>query len=167
MTHPIAPELAVSQWFNAPEPFSLASLKGEVVVIEAFQMLCPGCVSHGLPQALRIQQHFGRDITVLGLHAVFEHHQAMTPTSLEAFLHEYRISFPVGVDQHEEGNDAPVTMRRYQMQGTPSLIIIDRMGRLRAQAFGQHDDLGLGALLGRLIDEPKPEQEPDGYTAVV
>ena len=82
------------------------------MVIEAFQMLCPGCVSHGLPQAKRIQHAFGDDVTVLGLHCVFEHHEAMTPVSLEAFLHEYRITFPVGVDAHDPGVALPVTMGR-------------------------------------------------------
>lgn len=153
-----APALAVSQWFNTDADITLASLHGEVVVIETFQMLCPGCVAYGIPQAQRIQQTFGRDLTVLGLHTVFEHHSAMTPVSLEAFLHEYRITFPVGVDVNESGIDAPVTMRRYQLQGTPSLIVIDRDGRLRTTAFGQHDDLALGALLGRLLDEPRPSE---------
>ena len=98
-------------------------------------MLCPGCVSHGLPQAQRIEQVFGRDLTVLGLHTVFEHHAAMTPVSLEAFLYEYRIGFPVGVDQAEPGSELPVTMRRYALRGTPSLIVIDRAGRLRVNLF--------------------------------
>ncbi len=148
-----APELAVSQWFNTSEEVSLASLRGEVVVIEAFQMLCPGCVSHGLPQVQRVQAAFGDELTVLGLHTVFEHHDAMTPTSLEAFLHEYRITFPVGVDVAGDGTPLPETMTRYGLRGTPSLLIVDRRGRLRLNAFGQVDDMGLGAVLARLIDE--------------
>ena len=65
-TYPAAPELAIDRWFNTAEGPTLAGLQGEVVVIEAFQMLCPGCVSHGLPQAQRIQHAFGDDVTVLG-----------------------------------------------------------------------------------------------------
>jgi len=87
------------------------------------------------------------------LHTVFEHHAAMQPVSLEAFLHEYRITFPVGVDAYENGSTAPTSMTRFALNGTPTLIVIDRAGRVRAKAFGQVDDLGLGALLGRLIDE--------------
>ena len=158
-TYPAAPELAVTQWFNTPDNPTLAGLRGEVVVIEAFQMLCPGCVSHGLPQAKRIQQTFGGAVTVLGLHCVFEHHEAMTPVSLEAFLYEYRITFPVGVDTHTPGTTLPVTMGRYELRGTPSLVLIDRAGRIRLNAFGQADDLAVGAILARLIDEPRPEQE--------
>ena len=46
-TYPAAPELAITRWFNTADTPTLADLRGEVVVIEAFQMLCPGCVSHG------------------------------------------------------------------------------------------------------------------------
>ena len=151
---PVAPELAISRWFNTDDTPTLADLRGEVVVMEAFQMLCPGCVSHGLPQAQRIQQMFGDELTLLGLHCVFEHHEAMTPVSLEAFLYEYRISFPVGVDAHDPGVTTPITMGRYQLRGTPSLVVIDRAGRIRVNAFGQADDLLVGATLARLIDEP-------------
>ena len=94
---------------------------------------------------------------MLGLHCVFEHHEAMTPVSLEAFLHEYRITFPVGVDAHDPGVALPVTMGRFQLRGPPSLVVIDRAGRIRVNAFGQVDDLAVGAILGRLIDEPRSE----------
>lgn len=151
-----APPLEVSTWFNTQLPVSLADLRGQVVVIEAFQMLCPGCVSYGLPQAQRIVDTFGGDVTLLGLHTVFEHHDAMTPVSLEAFLHEYRIGFPVGVDAHDRPGGTPITMSRYQLRGTPSLVLIDRAGMIRLDAFGHVDDLSIGATLARLIDEASP-----------
>lgn len=47
----IAPPLQVSEWLNTPQPISLAPLRGRVVVLHAFQMLCPACVAHGLPPA--------------------------------------------------------------------------------------------------------------------
>ncbi len=118
-------------------------------------MLCPGCVSHGLPQATRIHETFSRDdVIVLGMHSVFEHHEAQSPTSLEAFLHEYRIAFPVGVDAPGEAGGLPVTMARYGMQGTPTLVLIDRKGHRRAQHFGHVPDLRLGAEIMALIAEP-------------
>ena len=159
--YPVAPELAISRWFNTADNPTLADLRGEVVVMEAFQMLCPGCVSHGLPQATRIQHTFGDAVTVLGLHCVFEHHAAMTPVSLEAFLYEYRITFPVGVDAHDGRAALPITMGRYQLRGTPSLLVIDRAGHIRLNAFGQIDDLIVGATLARLIDEPQPAADCD------
>ena len=47
-------------------------------------------------------------------------------------------------------------MGRYQLRGTPSLVVIDRSGRIRLNAFGQIDDLTVGATLARLADEPHP-----------
>lgn len=155
----LAPELDVEQWFNTDAEITLDSLRGRVVVVEAFQMLCPGCVAHGLPQARRVHETFGADLTVLGLHTVFEHHAAMTPVSLQAFLHEYQITFPVGVDRHEVGYDAPVTMRRFGLRGTPSLVVMDRAGCIRTSNFGQVEDLSLGALLAHLLDEAIPEPD--------
>jgi hypothetical protein len=148
-----APSISALQWFNTSEAPSLDSLRGRVVVIEAFQMLCPGCVSHGIPQAQRIHDTFARDeVVVLGLHTVFEHHAAMTPVALEAFLHEYKVTFPVGVDQpHPSG--MPETMRAYAMQGTPTMILIDTLGRLRQQWFGAPADLVVGAEITRLVME--------------
>ncbi len=157
---PPAPELAVTEWFNTDSAITLAGLRGEVVVLEAFQMLCPGCVSHGLPQAQRIQRTFGHKLTVLGVHTVFEHHEAMPPVSLKAFLHEYRITFPVGVDALDESALIPTTMRNYRLQGTPSLIAIDRSGRIRLHAFGQADDLALGAAIGHLLAEGPAGESP-------
>jgi peroxiredoxin len=150
----MAPELAVSHWFNTPEPITLQSLRGRVVLLHAFQMLCPGCVSHGTPQAQRAQTLFrNTDLAVIGLHTVFEHHAAMTPVSLEAFIHEYRLTFPIGVDQTSENDPIPVTMRRYQMRGTPSCVIIGRDGAIRHHGFGQEEDMALGAILGSLLAE--------------
>lgn len=150
----MAPELVVQRWFNSSEAISLAKLRGKIVVIEAFQMLCPGCVSHGLPQAKKVYELFPRDqVQVLGLHTVFEHHSAMTPVALEAFIHEYRIRFPVGVDTPGEHPAVPQTMMRYRMQGTPTLILIDRLGRLRKQQFGMEEDLKLGAEIMSLMRE--------------
>ncbi len=93
------------------------------------------------------------DVAVVGLHTVFEHHDAMTPLALRAFLSEYRITFPVGIDRHD-GDPIPMTMHRYGLQGTPSTLLIDRLGRLRLSAFGAIDDIQLGAHLGRLLYEP-------------
>jgi hypothetical protein len=150
-----APELDVSTWLNTPNPITLASLAGKVVLIEAFQMLCPGCVQQGLPQAQRVRAAFpDSDVAVIGLHTVFEHHEAQgTAAALKAFLHEYRIGFPVGIDRPSTAGRTPSTMTAFQMQGTPTLILVDRAGRLRAQHFGHVSDLRLGAEIQALIGE--------------
>lgn len=149
-----APDWDCPQWLNAADPPTLADLRGKVVVAAAFQMLCPGCVAQTIPQMRNVHELFPADaVAVVGLHTVFEHHEAMRVESLKAFLHEYRIAFPVGIDRHEKGESIPVTMRRYQMQGTPTLILIDREGMIRRQTFGHIPDLQLGAEIMALMRE--------------
>ena len=153
---PAMPEWEVSQWFNTPKPIRVADLRGQVVVVHAFQMLCPGCVIHAIPQSRKLHELYAdQGVAVIGLHTVFEHHAALQPHALEAFIHEYGLRFPVGVDAPgADGNPIPRTMERLAMRGTPTTLVIDRRGRLRVQHFGQVDDLQLGVLLGRLLGEP-------------
>ena len=149
-----APAWSISRWFNSA-PLELAGLRGRPVFLHTFQMLCPGCVQHAVPQSLKVAEAFAdTDLAVIGLHTVFEHHHAMGPEALAVYLHENRIRYPVGVDTHVDGDPIPRTMRTYALQGTPSLMLIDRAGRLRLKHFGSVDDLRLGARIGGLLAEP-------------
>ncbi len=152
----LAPDLQISDWLNTPQPLTLASLRGKVVVLHAFQMLCPGCVQLGIPQVQRIYEEFdSKQIAVIGLHTVFEHHEVMGRDALEVFAYEYRLRFPIGIDKYEEGqrHSLPLTMRAYQMQGTPTLILIDKTGAVRLHKFGHVSDLTLGFSIGALLSE--------------
>ena len=150
-----APELIVSEWFNSDTEIKLADLRGQVVVLHTFQMLCPGCVLYGLPQAQKLHKFFSeKGVSVVGLHTVFEHHEAMTPVSLEAFIYEYRYTFPIGVDApSKNGHPIPQTMEIYRFQGTPSLVLIDREGYMRNHWFGHLEDLVVGNAIGQLLAE--------------
>ncbi len=155
---PFAPELSVTRWFNSCDALTLAQLRGRVILLHAFQMLCPGCVAHGTPQAERAHRMFrNTDLQVIGLHTVFEHHAAMTPVSLEAFIHEYRLTFPIGVDTPGDGTPIPVTMGRYGMRGTPTSILIGRDGTIRHHGFGQEEDMALGALIASALCDAAPD----------
>lgn len=76
----------------------------------------------------------------------------MGPDALKAFLHEYRIAFPVAVDR-PIGAGLPATMSRLGLRGTPSLLLVDRAGDIRLQQLGQIDDLALGAMVGHLLTD--------------
>jgi peroxiredoxin len=150
----IAPDWQVAQWFNAPSPLTLEDLRGKVVVLHAFQMLCPGCVTSSIPQAQRIARAFDpAHLAVIGIHTVFEHHDVMTPQALAVFIREFQLSFPIAVDLPGPSGPIPRTMTAYAMQGTPTLILIDRRGRLRKHAFGTEDDMRVGADIAFLLAE--------------
>ena len=161
----LAPDWRIADWLNAAAP--LHELRGRVVFAVAFQMLCPGCVSHGLPQALRARDAFPEsDLAVIGLHTVFEHHEAQgSRAALAAFLHEYRIALPVGIDAQDPGGAGPMTMRAYRMRGTPTALLIDRQGFLRLNKLGHLDDIRLGAAIAALIGESPVSRHAGEATA--
>ena len=55
---PSMPEWDIAQWFNTDQPLRVADLRGQVVLIHAFQMRCPGCVMHAIPQARQVHEQF-------------------------------------------------------------------------------------------------------------
>lgn len=139
------PELAVTKWLNTKEPVTLSALKGRVVVLLAFQMLCPSCVEKALPLARKLSQRFNPEqVAVIALHTVFENHDVMTEKALAVFQKEYNWPFPIGIDK-PDGVRPPKTFATYQMQGTPSLLVFDRAGRLRRHYFGHPDDMMIAA----------------------
>jgi len=146
--------LLVSKWLNTQDEISLDKLQGNVVLVYVFQMLCPACILHSIPQANKIHEMFAPEkLQVLGLHSVFEHHDAMEEISLRAFMHEFRVKFPVGIDKASINKKAiiPQTMRKFSMQGTPTLLIFDKNGELKLQHFGHLDDMEVGVILGTLL----------------
>lgn len=154
MTTNCAPELVVQGWFNTDRPLTLGALRGRVVVLSAFQVLCPHSIASGVPQAQRIHETFApSDVTVIGMHTTFEHHDAFSTAVLKAFIQEYRLKFAIALDQPNPVSPIPHTMERYKMRGTPSLVLIDRHGMVRKHAFGAVDDLRIGAEIGALIQE--------------
>jgi len=153
-----APEWSSDEWINTRECHELSEFHGKVVMLHAFQMLCPGCVTHALPQAQRVWDTFSHDdVMVVGLHTVFEHHDAMTPTALRAFVHEFRLTFPIAIDRPAKSGGIPLTMNSYGMRGTPTLVLIDQRGMIRHHSFGRIDDLTLGAELASLMADSRSE----------
>lgn len=149
---------SVSQWFNTSAALSLEQFKGRVVVVGAFQMLCPGCVTHCIPQLKKLHELSHKlPLTVIGLHTVFEHHAAMQPHALEVFIHEYRMDFPVGVDAATNDNSPiPQTMAAWQLRGTPSTLLFAPDGTLCLHELGHVDDLVLGTLIGQILPKQLP-----------
>lgn len=156
-----ATPLKVQKWLNAPDEYSLDVSANKIKVIHAFQMLCPGCVYHGIPQTVELYNKLqGPDIDIVGLHTVFENHHAMVEESLKVFIKEWRLPFPVGIDQHINGRSLPETMREYQLQGTPTTIVIDQSGEVLVKYFGALDTEKLIDFLKQKM--PGPKSKSDG-----
>jgi thiol-disulfide isomerase/thioredoxin len=152
-----APDWDISEWINS-EPINLAGLKGKIVVIDFFQLWCPGCNSFSIPLMHHWEQVFEKEssdgrIAFVSIHTVFEGHSFQTPKRLRRFLKQKGINHAVGIDRHIDGNRLPETMRRYGTSGTPEMAIIDKYGILRMQHFGGFDPDYGEKLIRTLLDQ--------------
>lgn len=149
-----APPLKVSAWINCDRAFSLADFQEQVILLLAFQISCPACQRYAMPQSKRAQAYFNRpDFKVLGLHTAFENHKSANIEKIGSYLQTENITYPVAIDHPSDDphDPLPQTMRDYQMQGTPTICLIDRKGYLRRQYFGHVPDLQLGAEIMALL----------------
>jgi hypothetical protein len=149
------PEIIAQRWLNSDTKCTLKAEKGKVIVVAVWQLVCPGSQKFGLPQAMRLRGAFAEsEVAVFGLHMAFERHDEQTPDKVEAYLSENGITIPVALDK-PNGDGMPETMKAYELQGTPALLLFDRQGRLRRHYLGAVDDFRLGAEVMALIIEDK------------
>jgi thiol-disulfide isomerase/thioredoxin len=67
-----APLLSVSGWVQGG-PVNFDQLTGRVVLVEVFQVNCPGCFLYALPQAIYLHQRYAdQGLSVLGVATAFE-----------------------------------------------------------------------------------------------
>ena len=129
-----APELLVDQWVQC-DPVSLADLKGQVVLVEVFQVNCPGCFLFGLPEVIRLHDLYQeKGLVVLALATAFEDYELNTLDNLQALVksstvvgeskkaleqagelvdgnYRWKITFPVGMDRVVK-DEEPVTEKK-------------------------------------------------------
>lgn len=149
------PEITAIRWLNSDGKRTLKAEKGKVVFVAVAAMACPGSLKYGLPQAMRLTRAFSeKQVAVLGLHMAFEKFDEQTPDKVAAFLEEHGFTLPVALDK-PNGEELPQTMKDYELQGTPAILLFDRQGRLRRHYLGAVDDLRIGAEIMALLIEDK------------
>jgi len=135
-----APDWIISEWING-DARTLDELRGKVVIVDFFQLWCPGCNAFSIPLLKHWEQTFKQEIAagkleVISIHTVFEGHDYQNPDKLKKFLKRKQIHHLVGIDRHEPGQRVPRTMRLFGTMGTPEMAFIDQNGIIRFQEFG-------------------------------
>lgn len=212
------PLLSVYNWAQG-EPTNFDQLTGKVVLVEVFQVNCPGCFLSSLPRAINLHnQYSAQGLFVLGIATAFEDFDKNTLENLRRLVKKgevvgetlrlleqngklsdgklaYKIPFPLAMDRltklQNEVTNAEVTKfidnrvchfkkysnnhqnqirqqilnylqaRQYNaatfdcfnLQGTPSHIVVDKKGNLRAVEFGAFPEME--ELLQNLLTEQK------------
>ncbi len=155
-----APALDIDEWING-DPVTLKDLRGKVVVVDFFQLWCPGCIGFSIPllkywEDLYADELKSGDLVVLSIHTVFEGHEHQSPERLRKFLKKKKIHHLVGIDRHGPNSHVPETMQRYGTRGTPEMAIIDRSGKIRFQRFGGFNQEEAEHLIDALLKETPP-----------
>lgn len=156
------PALRIAEWIGTPiEP---AALQGKVVVLNFFEMLCPGSLEYGLPRTQKWWEKYGQnpDAKVIGIHSVWEMHDRQGPEAIKEFVTRRGISWPVAIDQVGEGTQVPQTLwacriltpDRRQRLSTPGVVVADKKGVVRFKAHGEIDMAKVEALIDQLLAEP-------------
>jgi len=118
----LAKDWVVSEWVQG-DPATLGDFHGKVVLIEVFQVNCPGCFLYGLPEAIETRAHFSdSELAVIGLATAFEDFELNSLEYLRMLIDtgevvgetkrvlqerdwltdgrlRYKIPFPVAVDK--------------------------------------------------------------------
>lgn len=212
-----APNFAVSDWVQGA-PTNFDQEKDHIVLVEVFQVNCPGCFMHALPEAINIYNKYKDDgVRVIGIATAFEDYDKNTLENLKKLVETgevigetkdalsmygqlqtgnklpYKIPFPLAMDkltkidgkvsddkvmqfiygqipefdsQPEEYRKQIIqrvrdymkskeysaeTFEKFSLQGTPSMIIVDRKGILRDVSFGQSGNVD--AVIRKLLSE--------------
>ena len=212
-----APNFGVSEWVQGA-PTNFDQEKDHIVLLEVFQVNCPGCFMNAIPEAIKIYNKYKDEgVRVLGLATAFEDFDKNTLNNLKMLAEtgevigetkdalssygqlkdgnklSFKIPFPLAMDnltktsgeisqekimefiypqipefdtQPEEYKNQIIervksymkskeysaeTFEKFALQGTPSMIIVDRKGILRDVSFGQTGHVD--SMIQKLLNE--------------
>src|ERR671921_6936 len=125
-----APNLKVSEWVQG-KPTNIDKEINNVILVEVFQVNCPGCFIYGIPDAIEIYRKYNkRNVTVLGIATAFEDFDKNTLENLKLLLFTGEV---IGETRN--------ALSQYGLRGTPSSILIDKNGIVRQINFGAKGSL--------------------------
>ena len=119
-----APNLKVSQWIQGL-PTNFDKEKDHIVLVEVFQVNCPGCFLYGIPEAINIyNKYHSEGVTVLGVATAFEDFDKNTKENLELLLKTGEVigDTKEGLTQHGKLNDSKLPYKIPFPVGMDSLI---------------------------------------------
>jgi thiol-disulfide isomerase/thioredoxin len=142
-SRPLAPN--VSGTSLTGKPLSLASYRGDVIVLNFWGSWCAPCRAEAPALGALAQRMAGRGVRFVGVDIRDE------PAAALAFMQDFNIGYPSFSDPDDQialefrGAATPAAI--------PSTIVIDRSGRIAARIIGGITYNGLEALLTNLVAE--------------
>ena len=125
------PNLEISKWVQGAST-NIDNEIGNVIIVEVFQVNCPGCFLYAIPEAIDIYKKYSHQgLRILGIATAFEDFDKNTLGNLELLAEKgevigetfsalsahgklrdgskllYNIPFPLGMDRLEKRSTAP------------------------------------------------------------
>ena len=149
-------DISVETWVQGG-PMTLNDLVRSVVLVEVFQVNCPGCFLYSLPKAIQLHETYKeKGLVVIGLATAFEDYDKNTLGNLQRLIEtgevigetlkaltrqgmltdnklEWRLPFPVGMDRVLPDTE-PVTTERVLRYTRDCLPGFDELGEDKKQA---------------------------------
>ncbi|MDT4953286.1 MAG: hypothetical protein QOJ02_1424 [Acidobacteriota bacterium] len=125
----LAPAIASGEWINS-EPLKLESLRGRVVVVDFWTFGCYNC-RNTLPALKRLDSTYRkRGLTIIGIHSPeFDREKKIENVRRE--VASLGIDYAVVTDNDYE------TWRAYSVEAWPTVMILDKRGRVRFTHIGE------------------------------
>ncbi len=142
---PVAPPLATGTWINS-KPLALESLRGRVVLLDFWTFNCHNC-RNTLPALKRFDARYrAQGLTVIGVHSP-EGDYAKDLSNVRRQVRTLGINYPVVTD-----NDY-ASWRAFNMQAWPTVVLLDKKGRVRFVHIGESMYAEREAAIRKLLAE--------------
>lgn len=124
-----APPLTEGKWINS-EPTTLENLRGRVVLVDFWTFGCYNC-RNTLPTLKRFDAAYrDKGLTIVGVHTP-ESDYEKNFDRIQAAVKSNGIKYPVVTDAEGE------TWRAYNIEAWPTVVILDKQGRIRYTHIGE------------------------------
>ena len=129
----------------AGESVKLSDLKGKAVVLDFWATYCPPCLEE-IPHLNDLQNRYGADLQIVGLHVGGEEDEANVPIFVEKLKINYSLAYPEDeLTRVLFGNDNAI----------PQTFVFDRRGKLvkKIVGFDGIEKVNLDEAIEQVINE--------------
>jgi thiol-disulfide isomerase/thioredoxin len=152
-----APAISAEKWLNSA-PLELDKLKGKVVVIDFWAPWCPPCRKVIPTLAKDYNELKDKGLVVIGFTKLYGSYrddiQNKGPVEAEeekkliqGFVERWQLAYPIAIsDKGEDFSD-------YGVSGIPTMVFIDKAGRVYEVKVGSGDEAAITAKIRKLLAE--------------